>query len=72
MDNPKAAPPSDAVTGWRIFRSDRGRYWGSREQAYDEAGEQAGCWRTVDADDLSTLCTQIALQESAALMASVE
>jgi hypothetical protein len=54
----------DAPPGWRVFRSDKGRFWATREEPYPEPEQTA--WRTVDADDLTTLCRTIAEQESRA------
>ncbi|MFC4590994.1 hypothetical protein [Sphaerisporangium corydalis] len=56
-------------TGWRVFRSSAGRFWATRERAYDEAGEASGAWRTVDADDEIALCRAIAEQEARAELA---
>ncbi|MCW2880964.1 MAG: hypothetical protein JWQ95_5064 [Sphaerisporangium sp.] len=53
-----------------MWRSDAGRWWGTREQSYDEAAEKAGAWRTVDADDELALCRAIAEQESIATLAA--
>ncbi|MEV0594090.1 hypothetical protein [Nonomuraea cavernae] len=52
--------------GWRIMRSDAGRLWATREQAFPRAVEDAGAHRTVDADDLVGLCQVIAEQEGIA------
>ncbi len=52
--------------GWRIMRSDAGRFWATRERAFPRAVEDAGAYRTVDADDLVKLCQAIAAQESIA------
>jgi hypothetical protein len=38
--------------GWRIMRSDAGRWWATRERPFPRAVEDAGAYRTVDADDL--------------------
>ncbi|MET8161500.1 hypothetical protein ABZT47_34515 [Sphaerisporangium sp. NPDC005289] len=56
--------------GWRVWRSDAGRWWATREQPYDEVAEKAGAWRTVDADDELSLARAIAEQESIADLAS--
>ncbi|MEU7882233.1 hypothetical protein [Microbispora bryophytorum] len=56
--------------GWRIMRSDAGRFWASREQPFTASAEQAGAYRTVDADDLRELCQAIAEQESLAEVAT--
>ncbi|MBP2706837.1 hypothetical protein JOL79_23810 [Microbispora sp. RL4-1S] len=55
-----------AFAGWRIMRSDAGRLWATRERPFPLAVEEAGAFRTVDADDLLGLCQAIAAQESSA------
>ncbi|MEU8276112.1 hypothetical protein ACFYOK_22535 [Microbispora bryophytorum] len=52
--------------GWRIMRSDVGRLWATRERPFPSAVEEAGAFRTVDADDLVELCQAIAVQEGLA------
>jgi hypothetical protein len=52
-----------SVTLWRIWRSNTGRWWATREHAFDLAAELAGAWRTVDGDDQMALCRAIADQE---------
>jgi hypothetical protein len=52
--------------GWRIMRSDAGRWWATRERPFPRAVEDAGAHRTVDADDLVELCRVIAAQEGMA------
>lgn len=52
--------------GWRIMRSDAGRFWATREQPFSRTIEDAGAHRTVDADDLVKLCQAIAVQEGIA------
>ncbi|MGW4641787.1 hypothetical protein ACWEN6_24935 [Sphaerisporangium sp. NPDC004334] len=69
MDNLRPPTLEETATGWRIFRSDRGRYWATRERRFDEAAEKAGAWRTVDGDDLPGVCMRIAAQEALAEMA---
>ncbi|MCW2880004.1 MAG: hypothetical protein JWQ95_4104, partial [Sphaerisporangium sp.] len=34
MENDRAEPSSEHVRGWRIFQSDQGRLWATREQPY--------------------------------------
>ncbi|MFG1944981.1 hypothetical protein [Nonomuraea sp. NPDC048826] len=58
------APP--VFAGWRIMRSDAGRFWATRERPFPRAVENAGAHRTVDADDLVRLCQAIAEQEGIA------
>ncbi|WP_231618735.1 hypothetical protein [Nonomuraea sp. SBT364] len=48
------------------MRSDAGRFWATRERRFPVAAEEAGAYRTVDADDLGRLCQVIAEQESIA------
>jgi hypothetical protein len=60
------AAPRPVFAGWRIMRSDAGRWWATRELAFPRAVEDAGAHRTVDADDLVKLCQAIAAQESIA------
>ncbi|GII77735.1 hypothetical protein Sru01_27170 [Sphaerisporangium rufum] len=61
--------PRDTVPGWRIFRSDAGRLWATRQERFGEAAEKLGAARTVDGDDWPQLCGEIAAQESLALLA---
>ncbi|MEU6413557.1 hypothetical protein [Microbispora sp. NPDC046933] len=65
MPNDRATSGTE-FAGWRIMRSDAGRFWASRERPFPPAAEQAGACRTVDADDLRELCQAIAEQESLA------
>jgi hypothetical protein len=59
--SPGAADPS----GWMVFQSDTGRFWATRLR-FDDATEAAGVWRTVDADDATSLAELIAEQEQRA------
>ncbi|XVQ84976.1 hypothetical protein ACQP2K_40195 [Microbispora siamensis] len=59
-----------AVTPWRVWRSDVGRWWATRERPFGFAAEEAGAHRTVDGDDLDELCRVIAEQESLADLAT--
>ncbi|MEU7910241.1 hypothetical protein [Microbispora bryophytorum] len=52
--------------GWRIMRSNAGRFWATRERPFPRAAEDAGAMRSVDADDLRELCRAMAEQESLA------
>ena len=61
-----AAPPLE-ISGWRVIRSDAGRYWASRECPFP--GDSL--WgdppfRTVDADTFDDLRTEVDRQEAAA------
>jgi hypothetical protein len=58
-----------AFAGWRNWRSDVGRYWGTRMHAFSRTAERAGAARTVDGDTLPQLCRSIAEQESVAALA---
>ncbi|MGW5262497.1 hypothetical protein ACWEQG_16090 [Microbispora sp. NPDC004025] len=58
------------VSRWRVWRSDVGRWWATRERPFGIAAEKAGAYRTVDADDLDELCRVIAEQESMADLAA--
>ncbi|SET23715.1 hypothetical protein [Nonomuraea wenchangensis] len=60
------AAVSSVFAGWRIMRSDAGRFWATRERPFPRAVEDAGAHRTVDADDLVRLCQAIAEQEGIA------
>jgi len=55
--------------GWRIWRSDAGRWWATRIRPFTAAAEAAGAARTVDGDDLAELCRAIAEQERLAALA---
>jgi hypothetical protein len=66
MVESRAAVAATAIGGWRVFWSDRGRVWASREKAFTYAEEYAGAYRTVDADDLGALLAQIVVQEEIA------
>ena len=61
-----AAAARPVFAGWRIMRSDAGRLWATRERPFPVAVEEAGAYRTVDADDLVALCQAIAVQEGIA------
>lgn len=71
MDNCRTIPDGPVFAGWRIIRSDEGRWWASREQPFHEAAQEAGAHRTVDADDEAGLVAAIAVQEHAAEAASL-
>ena len=58
-------------SAWRVWRSDTGRFWATRERPFGVAAEEAGAHRTVDGDDLGELCRVIAEQESLADMAAL-
>ncbi len=70
MADGRAPEPADTIPGWRIFTSDAGRLWATREEAFTEVADKAGAWRTVDGDDLTELVMAIAEQESIAALAA--
>ncbi len=64
---PEVTTPVSTIPGWRVIRSDAGRYWASREQPFP--GDTA--WgrppfRTVDADTFGDLKAEVDRQEAAA------
>jgi len=59
-----------AITGWRVMRSDAGRWWATRERPFPLAVECAGAARTVDGDTEQEVCQAIAEQESLANQAA--
>ncbi|WP_248959885.1 hypothetical protein [Sphaerisporangium perillae] len=63
------SPPPAEAPGWRVFQSDTGRFWATRLR-FDDAAEAAGVWRTVDADDATSLAELIAEQEQRARSAA--
>ncbi|WP_327047316.1 hypothetical protein OG320_05325 [Microbispora sp. NBC_01189] len=60
------------ITGWRLWRSDAGRWWATRERRFGRAAEQAGAARCVDADDELALIRAVAEQESIAALAAAQ
>lgn len=71
MQEPMAdqPPPATAAStcaeypNWRIWRSDRGRFWATRTPAFPYAAQEAVAHRTVDADDSDALREVIAEME---------
>lgn len=63
---PTARP---SVAGWRVWRSDTGRYWATRTKPFSHTAEFAGGACTVDEDTLPQLYHSIAKQESTANLA---
>ncbi|MEV4456998.1 hypothetical protein [Microbispora sp. NPDC049633] len=51
---------------WHVWRSDAGRWWATRARRFDLDAEDAGAFRTVDADTQLELARVIAHQESVA------
>jgi hypothetical protein len=68
MSNDATGFTPETFAGWRIWRSDVGRFWASRTCPFEPAAERAGAFRTVDGDDLAQLCRAIADQESLAAL----
>ncbi|WP_262843395.1 hypothetical protein, partial [Sphaerisporangium corydalis] len=68
MQTDETWPGATIPAGWRVFRSDAGRWWATRERRFDPAAERTGAARTVDGDDQVALCRVIAEQESAAAL----
>ncbi len=60
----RAETTADTPPGWRVFRSDAGRFWATRERPFSDAADKAGAFRTVDGDDEVELVRAIAKQES--------
>ena len=57
------------VPGWRIWRSDAGRWWATRNNPFPRSAEAIGAARTVDADTVDQLREVIAEQERLAASA---
>ncbi|MFJ2028013.1 hypothetical protein [Streptosporangium sp. NPDC087985] len=67
MHHPKTATPAPAIPGWRVIRSDAGRYWASREEPFpDDTAWNSPPFRTVDADTFDDLQAEVTRQEEAA------
>ncbi|MFF5209260.1 hypothetical protein [Streptosporangium sp. NPDC000396] len=71
MEDGKSAMPDSAIPGWRVIRSDAGRYWASREEPFPgssvkDTGLKQPPYRTVDADTLDELRAEVERQESVA------
>ncbi|MEV4243543.1 hypothetical protein AB0J63_09055 [Streptosporangium canum] len=67
MEHPRSAAPTPAIPGWRVIRSDAGRYWASRERPFPESSMWDGPpFRTVDADTFEQLQAEVIRQEEAA------
>ncbi|GGP97890.1 hypothetical protein GCM10010140_30010 [Streptosporangium pseudovulgare] len=67
MDQPEAARPRPVIPGWRIIRSDAGRFRASRERPFAEGSRWDGPpYRTVDADTFEELRAEVIRQEEAA------
>lgn len=58
---------TSVIPGWRVIRSDAGRYWASRVRPFTaEQLNRTDAYRTVDADTLDGLRAETARQEEAA------
>lgn len=63
----KSVSPIPTIPGWRVIRSDAGRYWASRVRPFTvEQLNRTDAYRTVDADTLDDLRAETARQEEAA------
>lgn len=59
-----------APGGWRIWRSDTGRFWATRTAEFPRAAEFAGAARTVTGGTLVEVCRRVAAQEATAAVAA--
>ncbi|WP_433259759.1 hypothetical protein ACQPYK_49195 (plasmid) [Streptosporangium sp. CA-135522] len=71
MEDVKSPMPDPAIPGWRVIRSDAGRYWASREKPFPDSsvrgtGLNQPPFRTVDADTIEELRAEVEQQENAA------
>ncbi|MGW4423434.1 hypothetical protein [Streptosporangium sp. NPDC004631] len=70
MHDGRSAMPESAtsmIPGWRVVRSDAGRYWASRVRPFTtEQLNRTDAYRTVDADTFDGLRAEAARQEEAA------
>lgn len=66
---PNATTADQAPCAWRVFRSDKGRWWACRTEPFTRLQEHAGAARTVDADNELGLARAMAEQESRAVIA---
>ncbi|GHE37589.1 hypothetical protein GCM10017673_45050 [Streptosporangium violaceochromogenes] len=59
--------PGFAIPGWRVIRSDAGRFWASRVEPFPGETEwYAPPYRTVDGDTFEQLRAEVERQEEAA------
>ncbi|MEV7907752.1 hypothetical protein [Streptomyces anulatus] len=71
MEDAGSATRTPAIPGWRVIRSDAGRYWASRERPFPNDtiwGDPP--FRTVDADTLDDLKAKVERQEEVAEQAA--
>ncbi|MEV7005475.1 hypothetical protein [Streptosporangium sp. NPDC051022] len=67
MEQRRSAAPASAIPGWRVIRSDAGRYWASRERPFpNDTAWGDPPFRTVDADTFDDLRAEVDRQETAA------
>lgn len=67
MNDARPAQPDEAIPGWRVIRSDAGRFWASRVEPFPQETEwYAPPFRTVDGDTFERLRAEVAAQEEAA------
>ncbi|GHE39815.1 hypothetical protein GCM10017673_47710 [Streptosporangium violaceochromogenes] len=67
MRHPEPPPTEPVIPGWRVMRSDAGRYWASREKPFDDDGEWYDPpFRTVDGDTFEQLRAETERQEEVA------
>ncbi|WP_206184512.1 hypothetical protein [Thermoactinospora rubra] len=57
---------------WRLWQSDRGRWWATRTVPFSRAAEEAGAHRTVDDHSWSDVRALIVEQEQRAMLADAE
>ncbi|GAA3095134.1 hypothetical protein [Streptosporangium carneum] len=70
MSDARSTATSPAIPGWRVIRSDAGRYWASRQEPFPcTAAEDTSLhrppFRTVDADTFADLQAEVGRQEAA-------
>ncbi|WP_433247498.1 hypothetical protein ACQPYK_47130 [Streptosporangium sp. CA-135522] len=67
VEHLKSTAPASAIPGWRVIRSDAGRFWASRERPFPDGSMWDGPpFRTVDADTFDQLQAEVTRQEEAA------
>ncbi|WP_433235602.1 hypothetical protein ACQPYK_25630 [Streptosporangium sp. CA-135522] len=69
MEDVRSAMPDSAsltIPGWRLIRSDRGRFWAFREKAFPQGALHAGAKADLDADTFDDLLAEVARQEEIA------
>ncbi|GLK07570.1 hypothetical protein [Streptosporangium carneum] len=74
MGNGKSPVLAETIPGWRVMRSDAGRYWATRNEPFLDAVTRgpldAPPFRTVDADTYGELLDEVHRQERAAEQAT--